>query len=277
MSKWCGIWHLKAWSKKRKQKTQDIWLCRCTGRLEGKVHGSESHNIMQGPGNRPSGCIGSHQGCSLATFCKFWWWWWGGEGSTPCGSTALYWQSGTSTLTCVQGDVLAKTSTLVWVQGYVLAKTSTLVWVQGNVLAKTSTLVWVQGNVLAKTSTLIWVQRNVLAKSSTQKYQQSGTSTLMCVQGAVVAVRDQHSCVSKGMYWQPKNGTTVGVLGWTGHLQGVQCPNSLFTRYHPFINKGQLLHYFMYSLGYILPLSKSTVLIIKAKIQALWKELKKRD
>ena len=48
-------------------------------------------------------------------------------GSTPCGSTMLYWQSGTSTLMCVQGNVLAKTSTLIWVQGDVLAKTSTLV------------------------------------------------------------------------------------------------------------------------------------------------------
>ena len=128
------------------------------GRLEGKVHGSESHNIMLGPGNPPSGCIGSgcigsHRGCSLATFCKLW-----GQkmGSSLCGPTALYWQSWTSVLMCIQGDVLAKTSTLVWVQGNVLAKTNTLVWVQGNVLAKTSTLVWVQGNVLAKTSTLIW-------------------------------------------------------------------------------------------------------------------------
>ena len=66
------VWNLTPESmvKEKKTKTQDIWLCKCTGRLEGKVHGSESHNIMLGPGNRPSGCIGSHQGCSLATFCK---------------------------------------------------------------------------------------------------------------------------------------------------------------------------------------------------------------
>ena len=164
------VWNLipESMVKEKKTKTQDIWLCRCTGSLEGKVHGSESHNIMLGPGNRPSGCIGSHQGCSLATFCKLWWWG-GGGGMGSRKWAALH--VGLQRCIGSQGPALLYGSRWMY---------------------------WQRPALLYGSREMYW-QRQALLYGSSGLYQQSGTNTPVCPGGCSGSQGPALLCVCRGL------------------------------------------------------------------------------
>ena len=91
----------------------------------------------------------------------------------------------------------------------------------------TGTPVTAQGAALLRASTPVWVQGTVLAVQGQHSCVSPGDCTgsqgptLLCgSRGSVLAVKGQHSCESTGLYWQSRASTTVRVHGSVLRVKG---------------------------------------------------------